>query len=101
MMGTLQDIYLEGASMKTELDFHKQINKLMDFGPYYGDNADALWDMLRGGGANRFFLHWRDSEMAKASIGKERFAIIIGLLNEATELPSYENNPYEFRYALE
>jgi hypothetical protein len=39
--------------------------------------------------------------MAEKSIGKENFAIIISLLDEATELPSYENNPYEFCYVLE
>jgi ribonuclease inhibitor len=100
-MGTLLDIYLEGASMKTERDFHKQIAKLLDFGPYYGHNGNALWDMLSSRMANGVFLHWRDSEMARASMGEESFSIIIYYLDKATKLPSYENNPYEFRYALE
>jgi ribonuclease inhibitor len=101
MMGTLQDIYLEGAAMKTERDFHKQIAKLWDFGPYYGDNTDALWDMLRGGAGDGYFLHWRDSEMAKASIGREQFAIIISLIDEATKLPISKGCSNGFRYALE
>jgi ribonuclease inhibitor len=100
-MGTLQDVYLEGASMKTERDFHKQIAKLWDFGPYYGHNGNALWDMLGSGYGDGYFLHWRDSEMAKASIGKEKFAINISLLDDATKLPITKGCPNGFRYALE
>jgi ribonuclease inhibitor len=100
-MSELKHIFLDGASMKNERDFHRQISKLLDFGPYYGNNPHALWDMLGGGIADGFFLHWKDSDMARKSIGEEKFRILIFYLDEATKIPISKGCPNGFCYVLE
>jgi ribonuclease inhibitor len=95
------DYYLDGAAMKNERDFHMALSKLLDFGPYYGNNMDALWDMLGGGMADGYFLHWKNSDMARGVMGENRFQIVIELFVEATKLPKSKGCPNGFRFSLE
>ncbi len=39
-------VQLDGTQIRTEADFHRHVAALLDFGPYYGHNLDALWDRL-------------------------------------------------------
>jgi len=39
-------IILDGTKIQTEQDFHKLLSGLLNFGSYYGNNLDALWDRL-------------------------------------------------------
>lgn len=47
------EVYIDGRLIQTELDFHRTISSALDFGPYYGNNLDALWDLLSAGGDGR------------------------------------------------
>ena len=35
-----------GSKIYTEQDFHNQISKIFPIQDYYGNNLDALWDLL-------------------------------------------------------
>ena len=35
-----------GSKIYTEQDFHNQISKIFSIQDYYGNNLDALWDLL-------------------------------------------------------
>lgn len=39
-------VELDGREMKIKLNTHCYIMKVMDFPSYYGQNLDALWDLL-------------------------------------------------------
>ena len=39
-------IILDGAMMTSKESVHKYIQKQFDFPDYYGENLDALWDLL-------------------------------------------------------
>lgn len=42
------DITLDFGRIKTEEELHSYIKRKLEFPDYYGDNLDALWDMLTG-----------------------------------------------------
>ncbi len=39
-------VILDGSKINSENDFHKLMAELLDFGSFYGENLDALWDMM-------------------------------------------------------
>lgn len=42
----MKEIILDGKEMTDKTAAHKYIKKQMDFPCYYGENLDALWDLL-------------------------------------------------------
>ena len=43
------DIFvIDFSDCKSELQIHKKLKKTLHFPDYYGENWDALWDMLTG-----------------------------------------------------
>jgi ribonuclease inhibitor len=42
----MRTIEMDGGEMKTKLSAHCYIKKAMEFPEYYGENLDALWDLL-------------------------------------------------------
>lgn len=81
-MPEIRHLYLDGQLIQTERDFHNLISPLLDFGPYYGNNLNALWDMLSTGIGEGTVLHWEHSALARARLG-ETFNTIISLFEEA------------------
>jgi ribonuclease inhibitor len=81
-MSEIRHLYLDGQLIHTERDFHNLISPLLDFGPYYGNNLNALWDMLSSGVGENTVLHWANSDLARARLG-ETFNTIVSLFEEA------------------
>ncbi|WP_051940581.1 barstar family protein [Stenoxybacter acetivorans] len=71
-------IILEGNQIKTERDFHNQISKLLDFGEYYGNNLNALWDRLTTE-QKPIFVVWKEHLLSKQNLGEECFKNIVDL----------------------
>lgn len=69
---------INGKLIKTEDDFHKTIAELLDFGPYYGNNLDALWDRLSTDIERPLKIIWNDSEVSKKNL-REIYDTIINL----------------------
>ena len=60
-----------GSKIYTEQDFHNQISKIFSIQDYYGNNLDALWDLLSTNNVERpITLVWKDAMFSKKSIKK-------------------------------
>lgn len=42
----MEKIYLNGKKMIIKENTHKYLKRKLDLGDYYGENLDALWDMV-------------------------------------------------------
>jgi ribonuclease inhibitor len=62
-------IILDGRNIHTESDFHSLLAKLLDFGPYYGKNLDALWDRLSTNVERPVKIIWLHSELSSQRLG--------------------------------
>ncbi|RKH35805.1 barstar family protein [Corallococcus sicarius] len=72
-------VELDGAAIRSERDFHEQLAKKLEFGPYYGRNLDALWDRLSADVERPVRLVWRDSHVSRQALGG-RFDDIVVVL---------------------
>ncbi|MGN6846423.1 barstar family protein, partial [Neisseria sp. P0021.S005] len=50
-----------GSKIYTEQDFHNQISKIFSIHDYYGNNLDALWDLLSTNLERPITLVWEDA----------------------------------------
>ena len=55
-----------GSKIYTEQDFHNQISKIFSIQDYYGNNLDALWDLLSTNVERPITLVWKDAMFANA-----------------------------------
>lgn len=93
---SIKHIFIDGKNINSESDFHKKISQLLDFGPFYGENLDALWDMLSSGMGGGFYLHWLNSKQSKENLGV-KYEKIIYLFNETKKITVFD----KFDYSLE
>ena len=95
-----QSIIIDGDIMNSEKDFHRNLAEVLDFGPYYGNNTDALWDMLSSGMACGFFICWKNSSTSKERLG-EKFDIIIDLFNKTKKRYQGKGEDMQFDFQLD
>lgn len=94
------DIILDGAAIQTESDFHRIMSELLNFGPYYGNNLDALWDRLSTDVERPVKITWLKPELSRKNLD-ESFNKIIQVF-EKTRLHDIKYNWDErFEYVLE
>ncbi|QCA04000.1 barstar family protein [Pantoea vagans] len=67
---------IDGRDIHTESDVHRILAEIMEFGPYYGKNLDALWDCLSTDIERPIRITWCHSDLSKKRLG-ERFDKII------------------------
>lgn len=58
----MNEMILDGSEIENEQDFHKFMSKLLDFGPYYGTNLEALRDRLSNDVERPVTIIWINSE---------------------------------------
>ncbi|MEH2073690.1 MAG: barstar family protein [Nostoc sp.] len=87
------EIKLAGESIFTEYDFHRQIAQLLDFGEYYGNNLDALWDILTTDVERPVNLIWYNSAISCKNLGEETFQQIVKVLQNVQAW----DNQFEFK----
>ncbi|WP_375177785.1 barstar family protein [Marinobacter mobilis] len=73
-------VVINGSEIRSEADFHKKIAEAMGFPSYYGENLDALWDILSTDIERPVTLVWENAAYSKESMGNG-FARIVDLLN--------------------
>ena len=78
-------VILDGSKINSENDFHKLMAELLDFGSFYGENLDALWDMMSGGMGDNVILHWVKSQHSKIALGESCYENIILLFHDVKE----------------
>lgn len=90
---------LDGKEIKNESDFHMAISDLLDFGPYYGRNLDALWDRLSTDVERPVNIIWLDSELSRKRLG-ECFDKIIQIFEKTKQQDLKFNWDEKFDYML-
>ncbi|MFE9374732.1 barstar family protein [Streptomyces sp. NPDC006711] len=78
-------VILHGEAIRTEQDLHRELAGPLDFGPYYGNNLDALWDRLTTDVERPVELIWKESDASKQTMGDQLFTQIKGLLIRVME----------------
>lgn len=78
------DIIVDGLEIYTESDVHRVLANLLDFGPYYGRNLDALWDRLSTDVERPVRIVWLHSDLSKQRLG-EFFDRIIQILERTKQ----------------
>ena len=68
-----------GSKIYTEQDFHNQISKIFSIQDYYGNNLDALWDLLSTNVERPITLVWKDTMFSKNQL-KSIFIEIVKVL---------------------
>src|SRR5262245_1680890 len=83
VLSSIMRVVLDGRAIQTERDFHQQLARLLDFGPYYGNNLDALWDRISRDVERPVELVWESSAASRACLGDELFFAIVKVLSDA------------------
>lgn len=99
-MKNIRKVYIDGRTIKTELDFHQFfVHHFDDFGDFYGYNLDAFWDIISCGGLANVHLYWQYHEISKQNLNITFHSIIFFLNLLKTEI---QNNQYDdcFDYFL-
>ena len=100
-----QHFYLDGKSIKTEMDFYVKLNEFFDFEKYVEGSArvpvpDVLWDVMSCGAGLNCILHWKNSETSREILGDTEFNTIIRVLNRA-ETVTWSEGYTPFKFYLE
>ena len=93
-------IEINGQDIFCEKDFHKLMAEKLDFGPYYGHNLNALWDIMRSGAGDGVILHWDNSELSRQRLGSA-FDTIVKVLTMARDNDIRLGLPEKFDFRLE
>ncbi|AZD27015.1 barstar family protein [Pseudomonas chlororaphis] len=81
-------IELDGSKIKSEADFHKQLALSLDIREFYGNNLNALWDLLSASVERPIELVWINSNISRSNMG-DSYEKIINIL-ERTRLQDEE-----------
>ncbi|VUT03215.1 barstar family protein [Klebsiella spallanzanii] len=93
------NVVLDGVKINSECDFHREISCLLDFGPYYGDNLDALWDRLSTDVERPVTIIWLHSELSRHALGAY-FDQIIDIFERTRQQDIKFNWNEKFDYVL-
>lgn len=73
-------IVIRGELVKLPSDVHDQLASQLEFGAFYSQNLDALWDRLSTDVERPLHLVWTNSGMSQVSLGPEVFERFRSLL---------------------
>jgi len=93
------ELYLDGAHVLSEKEFHSIMSASLDFGPYYGRNLDALWDRLSTDVERPVKITWLNSELSRIYLGSY-FDEIIKIFERAKQQDLNLNWEEKFEYVL-
>ena len=90
---------LDGFKIQSEADFHKEIAQALSFGPYYGKNLDALWDVLSRDVERPITLVWKNADASQRSMPAE-FEKIIHLLRDVEKDDAAYSDAEKFEFIV-
>lgn len=93
-------IELDGYTIKSEIEFHKQLASALKAGEFYENNLNALWDLLCANTEGPIELIWRNSNNSRNSIG-DTFEKIVSILNRVKAQDENFGWDEKFTYILE
>lgn len=80
----MTEVVIEGARIQAARDFHEELERALELGPYYGRNLDALCDRLSTDVERPITLVWRDAAASQRQMGPE-FGAIVAILRRVEE----------------
>lgn len=86
----MNEIFLDGCSMTSKEVAHSYIKEKFNFPSYYGENLDALWDLLSTY-SNTVSIYLINEDVLNKNLG-EYGKLLTGVFQEA----SYENDNIHF-----
>lgn len=89
-----------GSKIYTEQDFHNQISKIFSIQDYYGNNLDALWNLLSTNVERPITLVWEDAMFSKNQL-KSIFIEIVKVLERVKKQDKDYGFEEKFNYILE
>ncbi|WP_436534858.1 barstar family protein [Actinoplanes sp. HUAS TT8] len=93
-------VEIDGHRIRSEADFHRQAASLLDFGPYYGHNLDALWDRLSTDVPRPVHLVWSAADVSREAMGATAFDRVERILRRTVEQDAGYNWVDRFTYQL-
>lgn len=78
--GDRKGIELDGSTIKSEIEFHKKLASTLTVSESYGNNLNALWDLLSANIERPLELVWKNSNDSKNSMG-DTFGKIVNILD--------------------
>lgn len=91
----MNEIFLDGCSMTSKETAHTYIKQRLNLPPYYGENLDALWDMLSTY-SNTISIYLINEEALNENLGEYG-----NLLKEVFQEASNENDNINFAVITE
>jgi ribonuclease inhibitor len=76
------DVFLDGATIRSQEELHDALKRTLELPEYYGRNLDALWDCLTGWIETPLTLVWQNYEASRRSVG-DYADRVLGLLRKA------------------
>lgn len=84
--------YCRLSNIRSAAQFYREIAGSLAFPPHFGDNLDALWDVLANDVAGPVDLTWRQDMASRAAMGAD-FEGIARVLREVAA----ERDDFDFR----
>ena len=92
-------IELDGLSISSEQDFHKRIASAFSVAQYYGNNLNALCDLLSTDVERPIEIVWKNSKESEQSMG-ETFKKIISIFERTKNQDISLGLDEKFEYKL-
>lgn len=92
-------VEIDGRQVRSEAEFHSAISEALAFPSFYGENLDALWDILSTDVERPVKLIWNHSASSKTDMA-ERFDEIVGILRKVERQDAEWNLPAAERFEL-
>lgn len=93
-------IELDGSTIKSEIEFHKQLALTLNASDFYGNNLNALWDLLSANIERPIELVWKNSNESRNSMG-DTFGTIVNILDRVKAQDESFGWDEKFTYKLE
>jgi len=72
---------IEGESVRTIEEFYSELMRQLPFPPHFGNNLDALWDVLTSDVKGPIEIIWNGAGASRRSMGKD-FDLALALLQQ-------------------
>lgn len=94
----MKKIIIDGYEQKTPLDLYQFFSNQFDFGPYFGNNPDALYDfMVPIDIEDRpLIILWANSDVFKNNHPKE-FEQFVSLFHRIDEFERFDQDIFQFK----
>lgn len=94
------NVIVDGRAIASEDDFHRALCEVLEMGPYYGHNLDALWDRLSTDIERPVTLVWTHSAESRRRLGST-FDQIVDVLEGVKQQDAGFGWAERFDYRLE